>query len=403
MSNPQVIESTLSFRFDDPVYEQAYQYPVLYRAMGLEPRRQHPFWIYDAIQQQPGLIAETLNIIPEIASRIAADFVARNKRRILFSGIGASYHLGASAALVFQEIAGLPAEFVDSSEALFNQAVYAYADSMVVGLSASGNTREVVEHVRLARASGALTVAMVNLDKTRLVAESQHAFVAAGGYGMVWDYTTRLAALIYLAIEIARQRKGTTGENHAYAAALQEIPRLMEQTLIRIDPVCQQIGRNLGSMRAAVISSAGRLLPVSWEMCLRFEEMAHYPSRGRSLVDFLHGGPGYIAGDIATILLVESGEAYPFALRAALVTQTVKTPCFAVVEDGESTIANLADQVIRLPVVPPVLRPFVYLLPAQLVPYYLETSRPGGNPDIQNTDKPRYARGFDVAYPPASH
>jgi glucosamine--fructose-6-phosphate aminotransferase (isomerizing) len=138
-------------------------------------------------------------------------------------------------------------------------------------------------------------------------------------------------------------------------------------------------------------------------MALRFEEMAHFPARGRALVDFLHGGVGYLAPDIVTVILAPSAEGYEYALRAARVTQAVKSPCVVVVDEHDDALAALADGVVRLPMTHPALGPMLYLMPAQLIPYYTEVARPGGNPDVQRTDQIRYARAFDVAFPPKSH
>jgi glutamine---fructose-6-phosphate transaminase (isomerizing) len=403
MSEPKVLESTLSLNFDESAYENAHDYPTLYRAMRLEPRRQHPFWIYDSIVKQCRMAGDALDSIHPVAERIAAAFIAQGKNRILFSGIGASYHLAASAAHIFSEVTGLQADFVDSSEALLSGLVYDYSDSLVVGLSASGNTLEAVEHLRLARDAGALPVAFVNLDHTRLVQECELSFVAPGGYGYLWDYTTRMAPLVYLATELALQLKRAQKPLLRLRDDLSHIPSLMEQTVQSIDARCRSIGEGLLPLRAAVVPASGNLLPVAWEMTLRFEELAHFPSRGRPVVDFLHGGVGHLAEDIATILLAAPDKTYPFSLRAAHVTQALKTPCVAVVEEDDTEISSATDEIVRLPVTHPVLRPFLYLLPAQMIPYYVEVSRPGGNPDIQRTDQPRYGRAFDVAYPPKSH
>jgi glucosamine--fructose-6-phosphate aminotransferase (isomerizing) len=403
MSASKVLESTLSLNFDESAYEDAHETPTLYRALRLEPRHQHPFWIYDSILKQCRLAGASLEIIPPIAEQMAAAFVAKGKKRILFSGIGASFHLAASAAHLFGEVTGLQADFIDSSEALLSDLPYEYADALVVGLSASGNTLEAVEHLRKARESGALTAAFVNLDHTRLVQESELPFVAPGGYGFLWDYTTRLAPLAYLATELALQRKSPVEPLVRLRDELLRLPPLMEQVVQSIDARCRTIGEYLLPLRAAVAPASGNLLPVAWELTLRFEEMAHFPARGRPTVDFLHGGVGHLAGDIAAVLLAAPGKTYPFSRRVAQVTQVLKTPCIAVVEENDTEIAPLADEVVRLPGTHPVLRPLVYLLPAQLIPYYLEVSRPGGNPDILRTDQPRYARAFDVAYPPRSH
>jgi len=103
------------------------------------------------------------------------------------------------------------------------------------------------------------------------------------------------------------------------------------------------------------------------------------------------------------MLLAPPGETYEYALRAARVTQTVKSPCIAMVDKDDEVVSSLVDGVVRLPVAHPALKPLLYVLPANLIPYYTEVARSGGNPDVQRTDQPPYARAFDVAFPPKSH
>jgi glucosamine 6-phosphate synthetase-like amidotransferase/phosphosugar isomerase protein len=258
MGNDKLIESTLSFQFEAQDYEDAAEHPTYYRALNRDPRLKHPFHIYEDILRQHELVAATLEAIPSSARRMAEAFAARGLQRVIFSGVGASYHLAASAAQALWEISVLPA--------------------------------------------------------------------------------------------------------------------------------------------------SGDLLPNAWEIALRFEEMSHFPARGRPLVDFLHGGVGFLAPDILTLLLAPPGNMHTYALRAARVTQIVKTPCIAFLERGHDTeIAALVDNVLRIPGTHPALRPLLYILPGKLLSYYSEVARPGGNPEAQRTDEPRYARAFEVAMPPGSH
>ncbi len=399
-----MIESTLVFRFDEAAYEAASEYPTFYRALDRKPRVAHPFHVYDDIMRQPRLVGAALEAAAEIVPPMAQEIAARGLRRIIFTGIGASYHVGASAVHAMWRLAGLPAEFVESSEALFSGAVFDYEGSVVIGLSASGNTAETVEHLRAAREAGAYTLAFVNLDHTRLTGVAHQTFVAPGGYGLVWDYTTRLAVLYLLAVELGLALNQPDRDFEGVRSELNEVPLLMERTLAAIDDRCRALGGDVLSLRAAVVPAAGNQLPTAWEMALRFEEMAHYPARGRPLIDFLHGGVGYLARDIVTILLAPAGETYELAHRAAQVTQLAKSPCIAVLdEDDRGGIGPLVDGVLRVPAVRPVLKPLLYVLPAQLIPYYAEVARPGGNPETQRSDRPPIARAFDVAMPPKSH
>ena len=254
-----------------------------------------------------------------------------------------------------------------------------------------------------AREAGAYTLAFVNLDDTRLTAAAHDRYVAPGGYGLVWDYSTRLAALTVLAIELGRALGRPTEPFLHLQFALNAVSAQMQHVLDDVDARCRSLGTIALGLRAAVVVSSGALLPTAWEMSLRFEEMAHFPADGRSVVEFLHGGVGYLASEILTILLVPSNVAHDAMIRVAKVTQTLKAPCVAILDQDDREISPLVDHVVRLPKTDPLISPLLTVLPAQLVPYYTEVARPGGNPDVQRTDQPRYARAFDVAYPPKSH
>jgi glucosamine--fructose-6-phosphate aminotransferase (isomerizing) len=404
MPKDKIIESTISFQFDPEVYEKASEFPTYYRSLNRQPRSRHPFHTYDDILRQPNLVQGALAASAEVAPDMVRAALEQGFQRVLFTGVGASYHLGASAAHAIWSICGLPAEYVDSSEALFSDIPFDYQHSLVIGLSASGNTVETVHHLQQAREAGAWTLAFTNLDNTRLT-QAAHAHLAVpGGFGLVWDYTTRLAALYQLAIELAKAGGSKRSDLDSLQKELTRLPKLMEHTLESIDKHCQRLGEQIQTLRAAVIPATGNQLPNAWETALRFEEMAHFPARGRPLVEYLHGGVGFLAPDILTVLLAPPGKTQEYTLRAARVTQIVKTPCIAILDEGDATeTAALADHVLRVPVTNSEFKPLLYILPGQLIPYYTEVARPGGNPEAQRTDEPRYARAFDEAMPPKSH
>jgi glucosamine--fructose-6-phosphate aminotransferase (isomerizing) len=404
MPEDEVIESTLSFQYEPEAYEKASEFPTYYRALKRQPRHEHPFHTYDDILCQPDLVRGALEASVDVAPRMVGAALKKGIQRVLFTGLGASYHLAASAAHAIWRICCLPAEYVESSEALLSQAVFDWEQTLVIGLSASGNTVETVEHLKQAREAGAWTLAFTNLDNTRLTQIAHDHLAVPGGFGLVWDYTTRLAALYRLAIELAKASGSETQDLKNLEAELSRLPNLMQHALQAIDGRCRMLGEKIQPLRAVVIPAAGNQLPNAWETALRFEEMAHFPARGRPLVDYLHGGVGYVAPDILTMLLAPPGRTQELTLRAAQVTQTVKTPCIAVMDEGDaSQIATLVDNVLRISETHPVFKPLLYVLPGQLIPYYTEVARPGGNPDAQRTNEPRYARAFDVAMPPKSH
>lgn len=405
MEKKKVSESTLSFQYDEAAYEMAHEYPTYYRALGLEPRSQHPFGMYDGTMRQPELIRDALQVVPETAKRIAEAVKDMAFNKVLITGLGSSYQLGAEIVYLVWGLLGIPAELTESSEALLSDSVYDFENALVIGLSSSGNTIETVEHLKQAKAAGAYTLAFTNTENTRLTNAAHDFFVSPGGYGLIYDFTSRYAPIVVVLSEIAKAKGCSRNKIDIVLKALTEIPEKMQQAIDQMDKKCQYLGEWIRrDMCSVTIPASGNMLPISWEMALRFEEMAHFPGRGRPLIDFLHGGVGHIAPDVMTIVLAPQGKTYEYAVRTVNVARTIKAPCIAVIDANDNGgIVSQADQIIRIPQTHHLLKPMLYILAAQLIPYYTEVARPGGNPDAQRTDQPNYARAFDIAMPPKSH
>lgn len=402
MSGRKIRETTLDFGTDPVMQESAWEYPTYYRMLGREPRSAHPFWTHEDIHCQPEKMEATLSVPPDRFQEMARILVERGTRRILFSGVGSSLNVAAAAAHAFWQTAGFPAHWVDSSEALLGEAALDTEGLAVVGLSASGNTLATVEHIRACRARGCLTLAFVNTPDTRLVDAAEMSFVDPGGFGVVWETSVRLAALVRLAVEFARLRD-REAEAKAVYSGLKQLPELYAHVLPRLDERTSKLGELIASHRAAVIAGSGNQSPIASEMALRFMEMAFLPVWPDGLVSFLHGFIGYLTSDVALVLLAPADKTRPYARRLARITQVTKSTLIAVLDEDDKAIAPAADGVIRLPQVHTALNPLLYLLPAQLLPYYTAVALPGGNPDIKRTNQPRFARAYTLAFPPESH
>ncbi|MBN1266085.1 MAG: SIS domain-containing protein [Anaerolineales bacterium] len=402
MAKKPIHESTISFEPNPVFHEAAWEVPTHYRVLGREPRTTHPFWTYEDIFCQPEKLEATLAVPDERFKEIAQKLKKKGIRRLLFSGVGSSLNLAMAAAHAFWQIASFPADWVDSSEALIGDMVLDTEGLAVVGLSASGNTLETVEHIRACREKGCLTLAFVNTTDTRLVEAAEISYVDPGGFGILWETSVRLAAVIRLAAAVA-SLQNRDEEAKAVLAGLQQMPALYARVLPRLDVRSSSLGELIAGQKAAVIAGSGNQSAIVHEMALRFMEMAFFPVWPDGLVNFLHGCIGFLTSDVATILIAPGDRTRPYARRLAQITQVTKSPLIAVIDEEDRAVGQLADGVLRMPQVHAALKPLLYLLPAQLLPYYTSIAIPGGNPDIRRTNQPRFARAYALAFPPKSH
>jgi glucosamine--fructose-6-phosphate aminotransferase (isomerizing) len=121
-----------------------------------ETRTAHPYYVYEAIHAQPELIERVLRQRAEIER--AADAVAQ-KERVTFVGIGTSLHAARVAESWMREFSGgrFLAHCEQSFELVHHPIAFGAADAVIV-ITHTGTTAASIEALRMARATGALTV-----------------------------------------------------------------------------------------------------------------------------------------------------------------------------------------------------------------------------------------------------
>ena len=94
----------------------------------------------------------------------------RNLRRIVIVACGTAYHAGVVGRYIIEEWARVPVEPDIASEWIYRNPVLS-KDTLVIGISQSGETRDTVNAVKLARERGARTLAITNLMGTQITRE----------------------------------------------------------------------------------------------------------------------------------------------------------------------------------------------------------------------------------------
>lgn len=84
-------------------------------------------------------------------------------------------------------------------------------------------------------------------------------------------------------------------------------------------------------------------------------------------------------------------------------TNIVKAPCMAIVSEDDDDIAEMVDDVVRIPEEDEIMFTLLSILPSQLIPYYSSVYSEGLSPDTQRSHVPRYARAWAKLFPPGTH
>jgi len=391
----------------DRLAEATAEHPIMYQALGTEPKTGHPFNLYADISVQPQALIDTLKQNESLIALIADEFIRRGITRIVGFGLGTSQFVAQVAAYGFWKFAGLDADQVDAVEFQMYDRPFDYAHTAFMAQSGSGSTTDSNRAAQLAKDRGGYVIALTSITGSPLSKIADVNMVCAGGYDTggsdTFHYLTRLAASLMLALEIGLRRQPAEHDYHALKQQLLSAGQSMGAVFSAVDARCHSIAKRLQHARSILVVGSGPQLGTAEEIALKFDEMSHIPTKAMCWGRHIHGALGLTDERIHTIIVAPPGEAYQRLVDVAKVTQMLKTPSIAIVAEDDEQIASMVDDVIRLPKMEETLFSVLAILPGQLLPYYCAVELGDVNPDCQRSNIPKYARVWHMLFPPGTH
>ena len=379
--------------------------PIMYKALGTPPQTHHPFNLYGDIRSQPDALRGTFEHREEI-DQVARTLADRDFMGVIGLGSGTSQFVAQVANAAFARFAGIPGWDYDSQAFLRYPPPFDYSRMLAVAYSGSGSTVDTVAAARDCRTRGSTTLSFTSVEGSPVVQATDARILTAGGFDTggsdTFHYTTRVAAAIYLALELGRLRNPGAHDYDGLKRTLLDTPRLMTEMFDTVDKRCRTIADMFLGVRSILVVGAGANFGTAEEIALKFDEMAHIPAKSMNPGRHIHGALGLTEESILTVLVAPPGSSYKDLHDIAKVTQLLKSPAVAIVSDEDQEIADIVDYVVRIPVQDEVLFAVLAVLPGQLLPYWCGVGL-GLNPDTQRSNVPKHARVWNMLFPPGTH
>ena len=355
-----------------------------------EVRTGHPYFMYDAIQSQPQGIEEMLRKHGSRVQEVAAELAKR--RRLYLVGIGTSWHAALVAEHWFRRFSGKSLEI----QAWHSFEFCAYSpqlssDDGVIVVSHRGTKTYSFQALEMAKAAGAYTVSITSTSpgpRIQVADVVLNTVAQERSAAFTVSYTTALTVLGLLATAVASWSDANE-ELPPLRAQLEEIPQIATQVLVNQSKV-QHAARRFQSRDRFVSVAWGPNTANAYEVALKIKETSAMDSEGLQVEQILHG-PFCSMGERCLITLVAPpGPGYERALNIARAPKEVGAPVWALVQEGDTLLSDLATEAFVIPPVPDFWSPLVYVLPLQLFTYYLALAR-GAHPDLFQQDNSRQA------------
>jgi glutamine---fructose-6-phosphate transaminase (isomerizing) len=344
------------------------------------------------IYEQPEAVAETLGDRVRHGTLVLESLgmteeQLRNLRRIVIVAAGTSYHAGVVGRYMIEEWARLPVEPDIASEWIYRNPVLS-KDTLVIGISQSGESRDTVNAIKLARDLGARTLAITNLMGSQITREAESVlYTRCGleiGVAASKTFTAQVALLALIGLKLAQVRKTLPPEEvKTILDQLYELPEKIRQFLDGAHPI-DEIAERLYDKQFFLYLGRHIGLPVALEGALKLKEISYIPTDAYSAGEMKHGPIALLEeGTPVVCVATDQKVIYDKVVSNIQETRARGAHVIAIATDGNEDIQHHADDVIYVPRSPAFLQSVLAVVPLQLLAYRIARLRG------LNVDQPR--------------
>lgn len=258
--------------------------------------------VHREIHEQPEALRRLLTDGTPIAAQIAAAIRARQPRYVTLVARGSSDNAARYMQYLLATVNGLTAGLaLPSAYTLYNRPPQ-MADSLVIGISQSGQSPDIVAVMAEARRQGALTVALTNVPGSPLEAAAEfHLPLGAGTEKAVAATKTYTASLLGLAMLSA-----ALADDADKLAALQRVPDWTAAITDHAETTIRAAERYT-YMQYCVVASRGYNYATAYEVALKLKELTYVIAEPYSSADFQHGPMAVIDHGFPVFAIVPEG------------------------------------------------------------------------------------------------
>ena len=346
----------------------------------------HDWFMRKEIFEQPHAVADSLlgrrtrTGELQLDEMRLSDQELRDIDKIIIIAAGTSFYAGMVAKYAIEHWCRIPVEVELSSEFRYRDPILDYS-TLVVAISQSGETADTLQAIRHARLQRSKVLAICNTNGSTIPRESDAViYTHAGpeiGVASTKGFVTQLVACYLLALYLAQVKGTRFGDEIADVVhQLEAIPGHMETVLGRAEDVYELARDHVGE-RTVLFLGRHAGYPIALEGALKLKELGYIHAEGFAGGELKHGPIALIEEGLPVLCVVPPKGRDQLHGKMLSAIQEVRargarTICLA--EEGDRSVASVADTVIELPKVPVLLQPLLAVVPLQLFACELATA-----------------------------
>lgn len=295
-------------------------------------------------------------------------------QRICFVACGTSYHASLTGKYLIESLAGIPTDVILASE--FKYSANTLNDkTLVIFISQSGETADSLKALDVANETSP-TLGIVNVAGSSITRRAKYVIqTQAGpeiGVAATKTYVAQLTAIYLFAALISK--------NQELLNELDKVPEFIEDALESVDLV-KELSKRYNYARDFFYLGRGYSYPTALEGALKLKEITYIHGEGYAAGELKHGPLALIDEGIPVVVIIPPGDNYRKTMSNLEEVKSRGANVLAIGSGDDDSLKAKANDVIAINKdVKEIIAPLVYIVPLQLIAYYI-TLEKGHDPD----------------------
>jgi glucosamine--fructose-6-phosphate aminotransferase (isomerizing) len=315
------------------------------------------------------------------------DALLRRIRRVVIVACGTAYHAGLIGRYAIEQWARVPVEVDIASEYRYRDPIVG-PDDLVIGISQSGETADTLAAMRTARAKGAKVLAVTNVMGAQATREADGVLYTRAGLEMgvaaTKTFISQITVMYLLALRLAEVRGVMNrAELKPPISDLKRLPHMIAELLERDVDGIEAIAKAHYQSKFFLYLGRHIGLPVALEGALKLKEISYIATDAYAAGEMKHGPIALLDENTPVVVVATQSPVLEKVISNIQEVRARGARVIAVATEGDETITEHADEVIRVPPTDWMLAPLLAVIPLQLLAYRIARLRG------LNVDQPR--------------
>ncbi|MBN8220133.1 MAG: glutamine--fructose-6-phosphate transaminase (isomerizing) [Spirochaetes bacterium] len=318
---------------------------------------------------------DTFIHFPEL--KFGKEYLAR-VGRILIQACGTSLNAGMIGRMYLEQYAHISAETDYSSEWRYRNPL-ASGDSLVVGISQSGETADTLAGMREAKAKFMRVLSFLNNINSTMARESDAMIsLMAGpeiGVASTKAFTAQVINLLFFSLYVGSIKWLLPAEERS--TVLNEIRALPDKMrkILKSHERIKEIAEFLKDKNDTIFLGRTYNYPSALEGALKLKEISYIHASGYAGGEFKHGPLALVSDNVPVVIIAPQGEIRTKMISNLKEAQSRKGKIISIITEGDEEIKKESDFYVEIPPCLESISPLLVAIPLQLLAYYTAIGR----------------------------